>query len=93
MKYYTWKDGLYSAFMMALMRNLEPRRFVKGDVILNDMEEVEEVIFVCSGEYAIGYMLNDRLRMAVKLGARSVIGDHSVVLKKQSEFVYQALSP
>lgn len=30
--------------------------------------------------------------MAVKLGAKSVIGDHSVVLKKRSEFVYRALT-
>ena len=44
--------------MMCLMQAMEPRRYVKGELICKDLEEVDELIFVVKGEYAIGYTLN-----------------------------------
>lgn len=35
--------------MMRMMQGLEPRKYQKGDLILFDLEEVDEIIFVCSG--------------------------------------------
>lgn len=37
-------------------------------------------------------MLNNKWFMAVKLGHKCVIGDHSIVLLKRSEFLYKALT-
>jgi Ion channel len=45
-KFYGFGDSAWSAFMVAMMQNLEPRYFSPGDVIYNDMEEVEEIVFV-----------------------------------------------
>lgn len=36
--------------MIAFMRALEPRRYKKDEVIMRDLEEVEEIIFVLKGE-------------------------------------------
>lgn len=78
--------------MMNVMQNLEPRKYQKNDLILYDLEEVDEVIFVCSGQYGVGYLLNNQQYLSVKIGQKSVIGDHSVMFHKRSEFLYKALS-
>lgn len=54
-KFYTWADSQYASFMMKVMQNLEPRKFYKDELILFDLEEVDEVLFVCSGSYGVGY--------------------------------------
>lgn len=48
-KYYSWDDSQWSSYMMIMMQNLEPRQFAAGDTIYDDMEDVEEIIFVVSG--------------------------------------------
>jgi hypothetical protein len=44
--------------MIAFMRSLEPRRYKKDEVIMRDLEEVEEIIFVLKGEVRIQYYNN-----------------------------------
>lgn len=58
-KNYSWNDSQYSSFMVAVMQSLEPRKFHKNDLILLDLDEVDEVLFICSGEYGVGYTLNN----------------------------------
>ena len=36
--------------MIAFMRSLEPRKYHKDEIIMRDLEEVEEIIFVLKGE-------------------------------------------
>lgn len=67
-KYYSWEDNSWSSFMMAVMRNLEPRLYQKDELICHDMEEVDEILFVLTGtvsllllisyQYAIGYTVS-----------------------------------
>lgn len=45
-RYYSWDDGGYASFMMALVQKLEPRKYSKNELIFQDMEEVEEILFV-----------------------------------------------
>lgn len=91
-KNYSWNDSQYSSFMVAIMQSLEPRKFHKNDLILLDLDEVDEVLFVCSGEYGVGYTLNNQQYLSVKIGQKSVIGDYSVIFHKRSEFLYKALT-
>lgn len=72
------------------MQNLEPRHFAKEDTIYDDMEEVEEIIFVVSGSYLVGYTVNSTEYFALKMGPKTIIGDHSVMFNKRSEFLYRA---
>ncbi len=75
---------------MDIMRNLEPRHFTVGETLYDDMEEVEEIIFVVSGFYTVGYTVNSTEYFALKMGPKTVIGDHSVMFNKRSEFLYRA---
>jgi CRP-like cAMP-binding protein len=70
---------------------MEPRHYKKGEIIYHDMEEVDELIFVSKGEYAIGYTLNATEYLALRLSARSVIGDYALMFQKRSEFLYKVL--
>ena len=76
--------------MMTVMQKLEPRHFAKEDTIYDDMEEVEEIIFVVSGSYLVGYTVNSTEYFALKMGPKTIIGDHSVMFNKRSEFLYRA---
>jgi CRP-like cAMP-binding protein len=73
------------------MQAMEPRHFTKGEIIYHDMEEVDELIFVVKGEYAIGYTLNATEYLALRLSARTVIGDYGIMFQKRSEFLYKVL--
>ena len=67
-KNYSWGDTQYASFMMSIMQNLEPRKYNQGDIILHDLDEVDEVIYVCSGEYGVGYQLNNHQYLSIKIG-------------------------
>lgn len=56
--YYTWEDQEYRQFMMHLLTHLEPRKELAGCVLLEELEEVNEVIFFEKGTIEIGYDLN-----------------------------------
>ncbi len=91
-KYYSWDDSQWSSYMMSIMQNLEPRQFASGETIYDDMEEVEEIIFVVSGSYTVGYKVNSTEHFALKMGPKTIVGDHSVMFNKRSEFLYRAYS-
>ena len=46
--------------MKNLMNSLEIRKFSKDDVIVNEMEESCEVMFVEKGMYDVGYEINNK---------------------------------
>ena len=43
--YYYWDDQIYAQFMIALMRNLEPRHEEKNTILYNELEEIHEILF------------------------------------------------
>lgn len=83
---YAWTDRRYCSFMVRFLQKLEPRQFQKDDIILKDLEEVEEILFVARGEYAIGYTVNNVEHYALKLHERTVIGDMAIMFRRLSEF-------
>ena len=76
--------------MIAVLRALEPRHFAKGESILRDLDEVEEILFVQKGEYQVGYTVNNNEYFALKLKERTVVGDIAVIFRKRSEFLFKA---
>ena len=44
--------------MMELMYSLEPVKFGKDEIITNELDEVNEIIFFIKGSHDIGYELN-----------------------------------
>ena len=88
----TWDDKKYSSFMIKFMQKLEPRQFFKGDLILQDQDDVDEIYFVMKGEYVVGYTINNKEYLVLKLGERNAIGDISMMFSRHSEFLYRAIT-
>jgi len=44
--------------MIKLMIYLEPRHFHANEVIFEELEDANEILFVCKGRYDIGYVMN-----------------------------------
>lgn len=47
--YFTWKDDEYSSYMSDLVQKLCPLKIAKGEKIYQELDDVNEVIFVMSG--------------------------------------------
>lgn len=45
-KYYGWQDTHWSSWMVQMMQYMEPRKYMPGEIIYHDMEEVDEILFV-----------------------------------------------
>lgn len=52
-KYFTWVDPQWASFMIKLMQNLEPRKILAEEFIYRDLDPVDEIIFVQTGNVRI----------------------------------------
>lgn len=88
--YYTFDNENYNQFMLQMMSVLEMRRFEKGQIIANEMDESLEVIFVEQGRYNIGYEINKKPFYRVRFGESTSIGGFQITFNKRYNFIYQA---
>ena len=44
--HYTWQDQSYKDFMFMFLKALEPRREAAGTIILEQLEGVNEILFI-----------------------------------------------
>jgi hypothetical protein len=54
--------------MIDILKNLEPRIFSPREVIYVELDEVNEILFIESGEYDIGYEVNKTEKFKLRLG-------------------------
>ena len=72
--YFDWSDLIYQGFMLNLFKALEPRYYEPKEVILGELEESMEMIFVTAEKYDVGYELNKVLKLRLTFGERTIIG-------------------
>lgn len=72
--YFTFDNDHYSEFMIQLLNSLEYREFARNQIIVHELQECDEIIFVEHGHYNIGYEINKKLFFRKQLGPVSVIG-------------------
>ena len=56
--YYSWDDHNYKIFMLEILTHLEPRQELPGTIILNELDEVNDVLFFTTGQCDIGFEIN-----------------------------------
>ena len=61
--FYTWQDTRYMTFMRLFLMSLEVRRYEAKEFICTELMEVQEITFVTSGKYDVGYELNKVLKL------------------------------
>lgn len=67
-------DPSYRNFMIDVFFELHPLQFVADQVIISELEEVDEMVFITRGSFKIGYKLNYKSYFKLQGGPGSSIG-------------------
>lgn len=76
--------------MIKLMSALEMRRFFKDEIIINEMDESFEILFVEQGRYDVGYEVNKKPFYRLRFGESTQIGGFQILYFKRHNFVHRA---
>jgi hypothetical protein len=87
--FFDWNDLPYQGFMLKLFKSLEPRIYVPKEIILGELEECQEMIFVTSERYDVGYEVNKVLKLRLTFGERTIIGAFNLCFGQRSMFIYK----
>lgn len=68
---------------------LIPRRELKGTVLFNTLEEVNEIFFIEQGCVNIGFEINRGHRFVIRLSSGGVVGGYNCTFNRKTQFVYQ----
>ena len=69
--------------MIRILIALEPRILYRNKVIYKELDEVNEILFIESGEYDIGYEINKKQHYKIRLGSKTVIGAFNLCFNKR----------
>lgn len=75
-----------------MLSSLEPRREAANVVIYNELDEVNEVIFINQGTYEIGFEMNRIQTFVLRFKDSNVIGAYGVTFNKRTLFVYKTVT-
>ena len=68
---------------------MEPRSQKGGQVIFEELAEVNEVIFFTKGSINIGFEINRDIKYVLRIDKDILIGAYNVVYNKRSRFNYK----
>ena len=68
---------------------LEVRIFIPEQIIAEECDECLEMLFVESGIYSIGYLINNRPKLRLRFGVPTVIGGFQLAYKRRYDFIYK----
>lgn len=69
--------------MIEILKVLEPRKFLAKETINNELDEVNEILFIEKGEYNIGYEVNKTEKFKLRMGQNTVIGAFNICFNKR----------
>lgn len=87
--FYTWENPQYRNFMFDLLKCLEPRSGARNEVVFNELDEVNEVIFFMSGAVDIGFEINRHINYVLRIDNNILLGAYNVAYNKRSKFNYK----
>jgi hypothetical protein len=62
----------------------------KNKRIFKELEEVDEIIFICKGSYVIGYKINEQEKFILKFQESTVIGGFECAFDRRSLHIYKS---
>ena len=87
---YTWKDDEYIEFMMQFLRDLDPRHELANSLIFDELDDINEVLFIQKGVVEIGYQLNKQRKYVVRYEDKTMIGAYNCTFNMRIIFCYRA---
>ena len=80
----------YRQFMINIFKSLNPIHFKRGERILNELEDVNQVTFVMRGKYRVGYAVNFFECQKLELTKGSIIGGYECSYDRRSTYIFRA---
>ena len=88
----TWKERSFSEYTIMLLTKLEPRYERAYTTIWDELDDVNDIIFISKGTLVVGYELNRIKKYSLVMKDKAIVGAHDVTFCKQSQFVYTTLT-
>ena len=104
---FTWEDSYYEKFMIQVFQYLTPIRYEANEIIYAELDDCDQVLFILSGKYEMGYTINTFKKMKLRLpkfnekrsssklansALFSIIGSFEVSYNRRCGYVYQCYS-
>lgn len=77
---------------MYILKNVEPIFIPEGTIMFRELEEIQEVIFVLTGNVHVGFEINRRTKFVVQFTDKAIIGAYNCANNKKTIFVYKSAS-
>jgi len=71
---------------------LEPRMEEKHTILLDELEEVNEILFIGTGSVIVGYEINKMKKYCIRYDNYCIIGSYELAHNMRSDFVYTSLT-
>jgi hypothetical protein len=83
------EDQDYKYFIINVLRKLEPRIEMEKSVLYEELDEINEIIFVQSGVMDIGFEINRIKKFVFRYNSNFVIGAYNCTFNQRSLFIYK----
>ena len=74
--------------MMSILRKLEPRHYKKMTILVNELDENMEVVFIEKGQIMVGYEINKQKRYCLRYEDKCIIGAFGCTFNQRAQFIY-----
>ena len=75
--------------MFDILRQLEPRHQAKGEIVFEELDEVNEVVFFMTGAVDIGFEINRKISYVLRIDNNILIGAYNIAYNKRSKYNYK----
>lgn len=90
--FYTWGDQFYRDFMSECLRNLEPWFYPRNQILISELDEFGEIIFVGQGSIGFGFEINRIFQICITQIDNSIIGAYGLTFNQRSAYTYKTLT-
>ena len=85
---YVWGNTSYRNFMFILLKRLEPNRYVKNEIIYEELDEISEVTYII-GSFYVGHSINRKMIFRLKQSNMD-IGAYNLTFNKSCHYIFKS---
>ena len=87
---FTISDHTYQIFLRDVLQLLEPMRALKNELLYEELDDVQEIIFLSDSDIKIGYSMNNKRIFRISQTANAV-GVFGVTFNRKSHYIYKVI--
>ena len=84
------EDQDYAEFIIKLLRSLESKIETEDSMIFEELDEINEVIFILDGVIDLGYQINKIKKHVLRFDCNFEIGAYNCTFNERSSFIYKS---